>query len=216
MNANFGYAIAISAALAASAAFAQAGDTAPSTTNQPVHKASPPPVCQPTSGQQASNETGGEPFAAKQSVTQWRAPKLIGVAVYSADNRKVGTVKDVLIDHDGVVQVVVIGVGGVLGIGAKDVGVPFTSVEWRTEGRVVPTDQPTVNPLSATNTAGERPEPRKIDPAAAEASQGYPDKALLNVTLAQLQSAPDFQYAPNPVANLEPSTGGGSMRSTTP
>ena len=37
MNANFGYANAISTALAASAAFAQTGDTAPSTTNQPIH-----------------------------------------------------------------------------------------------------------------------------------------------------------------------------------
>ena len=210
MNANLHYVIAIGAALGASAAFGQTGNTAPSTVNQPVHKTNPPPTCVPSPKQMSGNGTAGELFAAKQSVAQWRAPKLIGVAAYSADNRRVGVVKDVLIDHDGAVQVVVIGVGGFLGLGAKDVGVPFGSVEWRTEDRVAPTDQPTVK------TAGGPPEPRKIGPVAAEPSQGYPDKALLKVTLAQLQSAPNFQYAPNPVATIGPPSGGGSMRSTSP
>jgi hypothetical protein len=39
---------------------------------------------------------------------------------------------------------------------------------------------------------------KETDPAATEASQGYPDKAILNVTLAELKGAPDFQYAPSP------------------
>jgi PRC-barrel domain len=214
MTSNVVYAV-VGAALASSAAFAQGSDTAPSTINQPVHKPGPPPTCLPTPAQMA-NGSGGRPFATRQSVGQWRAPKLVGVAVFSADNQKIGLVKDVLIDHDGVARVVVIAVGGFLGIGAKDIGVPFNSLQWRTEGRVVPTDQPTVSPLSATNAAGEQPEPRTIDPAAAEASQGYPDKALLSVTLAQLQSAPEFQYAPNPVAKLQPSAGAGSARLPTP
>ncbi len=125
MNANLHYVIAIGAALGASAAFGQTGNIAPSTVNQPVHKTNPPPTCVPSPKQMSGNGTAGEPFAAKQSVAQWRAPKLIGVAAYSADNRRVGVVKDVLIDHDGAVQVVVIGVGGFFGLGAKDVGVPL-------------------------------------------------------------------------------------------
>ena len=200
MNSSFGCTIAVCTALAGSAALAQTS-TSPSTLNQPVHKPGPPPACQPATPQTANFE--GARFEAEQSVQQWRAPKLIGVAVYGADGRQVGVVKDVLIGHDGVVQVVVIGVGGFLGLGAKDVGVPFDWIEWRTEARVVPTDQPTVNPLSAANTA-----PREIDAASAEASQGYPDRAVLNVSLAQLQSAPGFQYAPAPIAKLRPSPGG--------
>lgn len=35
----------------------------------------------------------------------------------------------------------------------------------------------------------------KNDPATAAASQGYPDKAVLNGTLDQLKAAPDFKYA---------------------
>lgn len=211
MSSNLRYATVISAALVGSAALAQLSNTGPSTVNQPVHKASAPPTCVPARPQQTS-KAAGESFATRQSPMQWRAPQLIGVGVYSADNQKVGTVKDVLIDHDGAVQVVVIGVGGFLGIGAKDVGVPFNLVQWHTETRTAPTDQPAAHPMIP---AGEQPA-RKIDPTAAEVSQGYPDKALLTVTLAQLQSAPGFQYAANPVASLEPSAGGGLTRSTNP
>ncbi len=105
-------------------------------------------------------------------------------------------------DHDGKAQAVVIGVGGFLGIGKKDVAIPFSAIQWKTEPRkVLATDQPPTNPVASTNGQPAGPPPMKeTDPAATEASQGYPDKAILNATLAQLKAAPDFQYAPNPVA----------------
>ena len=51
---------------------------------------------------------------------------------YGADQEKVGSIKDVLMDHDGNAKAVVIGVGGFLGIGAKNVAAPFKSMQWRT------------------------------------------------------------------------------------
>ena len=108
----------------------------------------------------------------------------------------------------GAAQTVVIGVGGFLGFGKKDVAVPFAAVQWRTEARKVPaTDQPPANSVASTNGAGSQQPPMKeTDPAATEASQGYPDKAILNATLAQLKAAPDFQYAPSPLAQAETPT----------
>ena len=35
---------------------------------------------------------------------------------------------------------------------------------------------------------------KEVDPATAAAAQGYPAKAVLNVTLAELKAAPDFKY----------------------
>ena len=67
----------------------------------------------------------------------------VGVDVYGADNKRVGKIKAVLMSHDGSAQAVVIGVGGFLEIGEKNVAVPFQSVQWRTEGRVLPTESPT-------------------------------------------------------------------------
>ena len=52
---------------------------------------------------------------------------------------------------------------------------------------------------------------------ATEARQGYPDRAILNATEAQLKGAPDFHYAPNPVVDSETlPAGGGETKKTTP
>ena len=86
----------------------------------------------------ALKHQAGVAFVTTQAITQWRAPKLVGVAVYGPDEKQIGKIKDVLIDHNGAAQTVVIGVGGFLGFGTKDVAVPFAAIQWRTERRRVP------------------------------------------------------------------------------
>jgi sporulation protein YlmC with PRC-barrel domain len=49
--------------------------------------------------------------------------------VYDNQNNKIGDVKDILLDKEGRVSAVIIGVGGVLGIGEKDVAVPFNALK---------------------------------------------------------------------------------------
>jgi hypothetical protein len=44
-----------------------------------------------------------------------------------ADN-KIGTVEDVLVAKDGTIPAVIVGVGGFLGAGEKDVAVPFSAL----------------------------------------------------------------------------------------
>lgn len=64
------------------------------------------------------------------------ATNLIGKSVYngSGDNaEKVGDVNDVLMSSDGKAQAVVIGVGGFLGLGEKDVAVEFNRLSWGAE-----------------------------------------------------------------------------------
>ena len=48
--------------------------------------------------------------------------------VYDAANNKLGQVSDVLIDRSGKVTAIIIGVGGVLGAGEKDIALPFEAV----------------------------------------------------------------------------------------
>ncbi len=83
---------------------------------------------------------------------------------------------------------------------------PSGALQWRTESRNVPTEPAS----TVANTA--TPQTRKID-AAEEASQGYPDKAMLNMTVAQLKAAPDFKYAPGPAAQTESASQGLEQRS---
>ena len=52
-----------------------------------------------------------------------RASKMIGSAVYDVQNRKIGSVDDVILNKDGKVDAVIIDVGSFLGMGGKDVAV---------------------------------------------------------------------------------------------
>ena len=61
--------------------------------------------------------------AAALSGPSVNADKMIGRTVVNPSNEKVGDVESVLIDKDGHARYVVIGVGGFLGIGEKDVAV---------------------------------------------------------------------------------------------
>lgn len=50
-------------------------------------------------------------------------------SVYDPKENKVGEIDDVLIDKDGRITALIIGVGGFLGVGEKDVAVPFSAVK---------------------------------------------------------------------------------------
>ena len=50
-------------------------------------------------------------------------------SVYDTKDNKIGDVNDVLLDKSGQVSAVILGVGGFLGIGEKDVAVPFNAIK---------------------------------------------------------------------------------------
>jgi sporulation protein YlmC with PRC-barrel domain len=49
--------------------------------------------------------------------------------VYDQSNNKIGQIADVLVGQDGQVNALIIGVGGILGAGEKDVAVSFNTVK---------------------------------------------------------------------------------------
>ena len=58
-----------------------------------------------------------------------RASELIGSTVYDVQNQDIGSVKDVVLGHDGKVSAVVIDVGAFLGMGGKYVGVSLNDLK---------------------------------------------------------------------------------------
>jgi len=54
---------------------------------------------------------------------QIRASKMLGSAVYDVQNRKIGHVKDLVLERDGQIASVVVDVGAFLGMGGKYVAV---------------------------------------------------------------------------------------------
>ena len=67
----------------------------------------------------------GEKFLTGEAKGQWLANSMRDRSVYNAAGKPIGELKDVLIGPDGKVQAFVIGVGGFLGLGEKNVAVDY-------------------------------------------------------------------------------------------
>lgn len=91
-----------------------------------AQSSSPATMTKDTNGKAdaVQNDTGGG-FLHNQSMADWRGSKLIGAEVYGPGNTKIGDINDVVISNDGIVRAAVVGVGGFLGVGEKNVAIPF-------------------------------------------------------------------------------------------
>lgn len=70
------------------------------------------------------NATTSEHFIAKQQQDQWTASTLIGQPVMGSSGDKVGDVNDLVFSPNGRLAAIVVGVGGFLGVGEKNVAIP--------------------------------------------------------------------------------------------
>jgi sporulation protein YlmC with PRC-barrel domain len=67
-------------------------------------------------------------FVPKQAVGEASSSGLIGTKIQNSAGENIGDVNYLVLDAKGSVTTVVIGVGGFLGVGEKNVGVPFKAV----------------------------------------------------------------------------------------
>jgi hypothetical protein len=112
-------------------AFAQ---SAPKPMDTPA--ATPPAATAPATKPDAKSTTapsttgsGSAQFINTQKPDQWLASKFKGTDVVGADNAKIGDVNDILFDKTGKIEAFVVGVGGFLGLGSKDVALAPSSFE---------------------------------------------------------------------------------------
>lgn len=89
----------------------------------------PAPNAQVTPPIGAATLPGATAFVTQQRADQFLASNLIGMKVYGAASENLGEINDLLVDRDGSVMAAIIGVGGFLGVGEKNVAVPFQMVE---------------------------------------------------------------------------------------
>jgi hypothetical protein len=80
----------------------------------------------PAAPTQPLHATGAYPI--RQDKSQWLGSNLIGARVVSASDEAIGHVANLIVNDDGAVEAAVISVGGVLGIGRKDVAVTYKSL----------------------------------------------------------------------------------------
>jgi sporulation protein YlmC with PRC-barrel domain len=118
---------------------AQPADQAPAdmTQQQPAAEPNAPAAAdqaQPAEPATAEAEQPASPPPSEavipaQAAGDVRAEKLIGMTVYDTNGDKVGQVKDILFNEQGQATGVVLSVGGVLGLGAKQVGLQWSEVD---------------------------------------------------------------------------------------
>lgn len=131
---------ACAALLMSSAAFAQT--TTPPTSTPPA--ASPPTTTAPPA-RTPSTDTQMKSKAPTQEVTgAWNAKDFMRSRVYNMGGERIGDVNDIIVD-DGRVTAVIIGVGGFLGIGEKEVSMTPDQVK-----RMVHTDGETYFTINST------------------------------------------------------------------
>jgi sporulation protein YlmC with PRC-barrel domain len=119
----------------------------------------------------------------------WPTSKLVGLAVYNGNDESLGTVSDLLTDKAGNIKAVVIGVGGLMGVGAHLVAVPFDKVKFVEErisySAAAGSPNAEGRPASTTTVGANTASPSKP-------VTGDPDHAVLNATKDELKAMPSF------------------------
>jgi hypothetical protein len=77
--------------------------------------------------------TTDEVYIGAQATEEDLASNWIGQSLYNGSDENLGDINDILLDSDGRVRAVIVGVGGFLGIGEKDVAVNFAAIEPRSD-----------------------------------------------------------------------------------
>lgn len=135
----------------------------------------PPAVAPSPTAPAASDMKGSAKFVSSQSSDQWVASKFKGTDVIGPNNEKIGDVDDMLFDKNGKVHAFIVGVGGFLGIGEKNVALDVAAFQ------VVPADTGSNTGATGTGTMAASNDPSNI-------------KLKVSWTKDELKNAPAFEY----------------------
>jgi hypothetical protein len=138
-------------------------------------------MSEPKSNTAATNETA-------TSAGLWQGSKIIGLNVYNDQNEKIGSIKDLMVNKSGAIASAVIGVGGFLGMGERDVAVKFADLKWSNEPVRSASAPGSTTTRPATTGAGAD------SSTTAQSPKTYPDHAVFNASKDQLKAMPQFDY----------------------
>ena len=130
----------------------------------------------------------------------WRASKLMGLDVYNEANEKLGDINELILDKNGKVNAVVIGVGGFLGMGEHDIAVTMDKLKFVEEpARTSATAPATTTRETTTGTATAPSNTTTTSTTTtarnANANDWTPDHAVMSGNKEQLKAMPQFKYS---------------------
>ena len=91
--------------------------------NAPAPSANQPAMNAPAPAGEANK------FMTNEGANQWLVRDRWNKSVYNAQGKSIGDLNDVLVGPDGKIQALVIGVGGFLGLGEKNVAIDYNYIE---------------------------------------------------------------------------------------
>ena len=192
------------AALLTAGAVAQDA-AAPATTEAPAAEAPATPEAAPAEPLDTSILASGYTVTDKDNL----ATEIIGKQVYSssaADAEHIGDVNNLVVGEGGEVAAVIIGVGGFLGIGEKNVAVNYAELEWVTaedgsERFVLPTTKEALEtaPSFETTDEGAAPAADANAPATAPADNAAPADQPADAMAPAAETAPAAAPAAGPI-----------------
>ncbi len=127
---------------------------------------------------------------------EWRASKVVGVYVYNDSNEKLGSIDELIMNKQGKIDKVIIGVGGFLGVGQRDIAVNFDQLKF-TDQPVPSTTASTSSPAPSSTSSSTTPSSTVGSSSVSSrttADEWYPDHAVMSATKDQLKSMPEFKY----------------------
>ena len=125
----------------------------------------------------------------------WRASKLMGLDVYNEANEKLGDINELMLDKDGKINAVVIGVGGFLGVGEHDIAVTMDKLKFMEEPVRTSSTTTTTTTRNTTTGAATAPANTTSTTRATDAADWTPDHAVMAGTKEQLKAMPQFKYS---------------------
>jgi hypothetical protein len=150
----------------------------------------------PTAADRA--DTASNTISSSALQGDWRASKVVGLGVYNDNNENLGSINDLIMDRNGNIKAIVLGVGGFLGMGAHLVAVPLDQIKFVNEPVVYIGAAGTGAPGAG---GGNRPVTTTTGSAAAGTAAAskpnpwYPDHAVFNANKDELKAMPEFKYS---------------------
>ena len=138
---------------------------------------------------QKSDPSAATAQTATQTLGTWRTSKMISLNVYNNNNEKVGDINELITDSSGKIDAVVIGVGGFLGMGERNVGLPWSQLKFVMEPR--PANAASSSTTQTTTVGAGTPTTTTTTVAS---TREYPDHVVINMTKEQLAALPAFKY----------------------
>jgi len=164
------------------------GSTAYAQNTQPADRAAPTATTKPIADSNTKMMLKGN----------WRASKLIGLKVYNEGNERLGDINELILDKNGKVNAVVIGVGGFLGMGEHDIAVSMDKLKFVEEAVRTSSAAPATTVRETTTGTATAPANAPAATTTArtvDTNDWTPDHAMMSGTKDQLKAMPQFKYS---------------------